>query len=209
MLVASMTSSVLNEELFIHPSSCLFYTAAPELVVYQEIMQTSKLYMKGLTVIRDPSALARIGPALCTFSKPLDSPAPRYCFRTDELVCFSRPRFGDRSLELNPIQIPFPEGVDHTRLLAKCFLEGSLFPWMKPFADHMVCKPSLMTNNKMPLTHSKILSLVQPLLNKNIQNRADIERVWLTEPKFLLNAYLTWIPPTFHSTVAEKWPLKE
>lgn len=36
----------VDEPVFIHPSSALF-TLLPEFVVYQEVMETSKLFMKG------------------------------------------------------------------------------------------------------------------------------------------------------------------
>lgn len=36
----------MDEPVFIHPTSALFKTL-PEFVVYQEIMETSKMYMKG------------------------------------------------------------------------------------------------------------------------------------------------------------------
>lgn len=36
----------MDEPVFIHPTSALFKTL-PEFVVYQEIMETTKMYMKG------------------------------------------------------------------------------------------------------------------------------------------------------------------
>lgn len=37
---------LMDEPVFIHPTSALFKTL-PEFVVYQEIMETTKMYMKG------------------------------------------------------------------------------------------------------------------------------------------------------------------
>lgn len=37
---------LMDEPVFIHPNSALF-KALPEFVVYQEIMETSKMYMRG------------------------------------------------------------------------------------------------------------------------------------------------------------------
>lgn len=36
----------MDDPVFIHPNSALFKTL-PEFVVYQEIMETSKMYMRG------------------------------------------------------------------------------------------------------------------------------------------------------------------
>lgn len=36
----------MDEPVFIHPTSALFKTL-PEFVVYQEVMETTKMYMKG------------------------------------------------------------------------------------------------------------------------------------------------------------------
>lgn len=42
----SLQTPLLDDPVFIHPSSVLF-KELPEFVVYQEIMETTKMYMKG------------------------------------------------------------------------------------------------------------------------------------------------------------------
>ncbi|TFL01831.1 P-loop containing nucleoside triphosphate hydrolase protein [Pterulicium gracile] len=85
----------VDEDVFIHPSSILFGHAAPEFVVYREIMRTSRPWMKGLTVI-NPAWLATIGKdTLCTFSKPTIN---------DKGVAMVIPRFGPEGWELPPIR---------------------------------------------------------------------------------------------------------
>jgi ATP-dependent RNA helicase DHX37/DHR1 len=46
-------------------------------VAYQEIFETSKLYMRGVTVI-DPAWLPTFCESQCNFSQPLPDPEPRY-----------------------------------------------------------------------------------------------------------------------------------
>lgn len=41
---------LLDEPVFIHPTSALFKTL-PEFVVYQEIMETTKMYMRGKSLL--------------------------------------------------------------------------------------------------------------------------------------------------------------
>lgn len=43
---AFLKTALLEDPVFIHPSSILF-RELPEFVVYQEIVETTKLYMKG------------------------------------------------------------------------------------------------------------------------------------------------------------------
>ncbi|KAG8862402.1 putative ATP-dependent RNA helicase DHR1 [Tulasnella sp. 330] len=64
----------IEEDVYIHPSSTLFQQAAPEWIVYQDVVRTSKVWLRGVTVI-NPAWLPTLGPSLCTFSKPLDLPA--------------------------------------------------------------------------------------------------------------------------------------
>lgn len=46
IFVASCQTALLEDPVFIHPSSVLF-KELPEFVVYQEIVETTKMYMKG------------------------------------------------------------------------------------------------------------------------------------------------------------------
>lgn len=46
-------TALLEDPVFIHPSSVLF-KELPEFVVYQEIVETTKLYMKGECCVLQP-----------------------------------------------------------------------------------------------------------------------------------------------------------
>lgn len=46
ILSFSLQTPLLDDPVFIHPSSVLF-KELPEFVVYQEIVETTKMYMKG------------------------------------------------------------------------------------------------------------------------------------------------------------------
>lgn len=61
---------------FIHPTSFLFKTR-PEWICYQELLSTTKCFMKGITAIQ-PTWLPQLAPALCHTSKPLENPPPKY-----------------------------------------------------------------------------------------------------------------------------------
>jgi hypothetical protein len=62
-------------------------TRVPDLVVYTEIAAGARMLMKGITKIK-PEWLATMAPALCTFGKPLEQPAPRYDPKNDAILCY-------------------------------------------------------------------------------------------------------------------------
>lgn len=66
----------MEEPVFMH-SSCVLRKVSPEWVVYQEIYETNKMYMRGITAI-EPEWLPKFAPTLCQLSEPLTDPPPRY-----------------------------------------------------------------------------------------------------------------------------------
>ncbi|GLB38537.1 putative helicase associated domain (HA2) Add an annotation [Lyophyllum shimeji] len=85
----------ISEDVFIHPSSVLANTSPPEYVVFNEVIRTSRVWLKGLTVI-NPAWLSTLGkPSLCTFSKPTKNMAG---------VMMTIPRFGPERWELPPVK---------------------------------------------------------------------------------------------------------
>ncbi|OCH91848.1 P-loop containing nucleoside triphosphate hydrolase protein [Obba rivulosa] len=60
----------ISEDVFIHPSSVLFAKPPPDFVVFLEVVRTSRVYVKGLTVV-NAVWLSNLGKSLCTYSKPV------------------------------------------------------------------------------------------------------------------------------------------
>jgi len=85
----------VDEDVFIHPSSMLYHTTPPDWVVFHEIIRTSQPWIKTVTVI-NPTWLPKLGPTLCSMSKPLKS-------GSDAVII---PRFGPGLWELPPIKQP-------------------------------------------------------------------------------------------------------
>ncbi|KIL67888.1 hypothetical protein M378DRAFT_985682 [Amanita muscaria Koide BX008] len=85
----------ITEDVFIHPSSLLIGIPPPEYIIYHEIVRTTRIWLKGLTVI-NPTWLSALGrPSLCTFSKPIKN-------EQGFMMCI--PRFGLDAWELPPIK---------------------------------------------------------------------------------------------------------
>lgn len=68
-------------------SSCVLRRTSPEWVVYQEVYETNKIYMRGITAI-EPEWLPKFAPTLCHLSEPLVDPPPRYFYHNCYFVMF-------------------------------------------------------------------------------------------------------------------------
>ncbi|KAJ6508792.1 P-loop containing nucleoside triphosphate hydrolase protein [Mycena sanguinolenta] len=86
----------ISEDVFIHPSSVLANTAPPEYVVFSEVIRTTRVWLKGVTMI-NPAWLSSLanGSSLCTFSKPNKN-------ASGELMVI--PRFGSEGWELPAVK---------------------------------------------------------------------------------------------------------
>ena len=116
-LVPYMPSSpTLPAALFLHPFSAAYDrdgAAAPEFVVFSEVVLSSRAYMRGVTVA-DAAWLhaAAAGTPLLRFEPPLASPPPFYQVNTaaglDRAVCYRAPLIGERMWRLTPVLMPLP-----------------------------------------------------------------------------------------------------
>lgn len=84
----------ISEDVYIHPSSVLATTSPPDFVVYHEVVRTSQIWLKGLTLI-NPAWLPALGKTLCTFSKPFKDKAGQMMVT---------PKFGPDGWELPPVK---------------------------------------------------------------------------------------------------------
>ncbi|KAH9841541.1 P-loop containing nucleoside triphosphate hydrolase protein [Rhodofomes roseus] len=84
----------IADDVYIHPSSVLYSNSPPDYVVFLEVVQTSRIWMKGLTVVNG-AWLSSLGKSLCTFSKPI---------KTKDGRTVVIPHFGPAGWELPPIE---------------------------------------------------------------------------------------------------------
>ncbi|KAK0187982.1 P-loop containing nucleoside triphosphate hydrolase protein [Armillaria mellea] len=85
----------IPEDVFIHPSSVLASKSPPEYVIFNEVVRTSRVWIKGVTVV-NPAWLASLGKgSLCTFSKPVKN-------NVGNMMVI--PRFGPEAWELPAVK---------------------------------------------------------------------------------------------------------
>lgn len=108
----------IEEDVFIYPGCVLFQQTPPEYVAFQEVVRGSKVWMRSkllmlpfsvyiklkeilaLTAV-NPAWLAQLGPALCSFSKPIPIPPTMKGLKPNEVLVI--PKYGP-GWELPPIR---------------------------------------------------------------------------------------------------------
>uniref|UniRef100_A0A8C9J2J2 Activating signal cointegrator 1 complex subunit 3 n=1 Tax=Panthera tigris altaica TaxID=74533 RepID=A0A8C9J2J2_PANTA len=133
---------LLDDPVFIHPSSVLF-RELPEFVVYQEIVETTKMYMKGVSAV-EVQWIPALLPSYCQFDKPLETPPPAYCPEKGRVQCHRASVFYRVGWPLPAVQGDFPEGIDCYKHFARFLLEGQVFPQLASHRGCLLSSPGTM-----------------------------------------------------------------
>ncbi|XP_054284834.1 probable ATP-dependent RNA helicase kurz [Macrosteles quadrilineatus] len=192
------------EEVVHMPSTSALYKAAPEWIVYQEIFQTDKMYFRGVTAI-EPEWLPVFAPTLCNLSSPLTEPPPRYNEDTGVVYCHFSGSFGKRGWPLPVTELEFPEGLDRYKWFAVFFLNGSVCPKLKKYSKNLLSTPQTMVKSWAGL-QPRTEILLKTLVAAQVDSKSSLLEKWEDEPKYLLNAYQSWLPESAHNEVAVLWP---
>ncbi|NXE72018.1 DHX37 helicase, partial [Cochlearius cochlearius] len=196
-------TALLDDPVFIHPSSILF-RQLPEFVVYQEIVETTKLYMKGVSAV-EPEWIPVLLPPYCHFGKPLENPSPSYCPETGRIRCHRPSVFYRVSWQLPAVEVDYPEGIDRYKYFARFLLEGKVIEQLSSYSRCLLSSPLIMLKTWSKL-QPRTESLLQALVAENCDNRDALLAAWKKNPKYLLAAYCQWIPEAMHDDLAKKWP---
>ena len=192
-----------DDPVYIHPTSSLF-TKLPEYVVYHEMTETSRLYMKTLFTV-DEGWLPVYAPHKCHLGKPLDEPCPKLDDESGDVQCYMTSTFGHHTWPLPPQLLPYPECPEKYRLFAKFFLDGAVCTDMAGFASQLVT-PSLVMLKTWSHLQQKTEGLLVCLMEKHVCSRNKLKAEWKKNPQFCLAPYLKWLPESVHATVREMWP---
>ncbi|KAL0100806.1 hypothetical protein PUN28_019294 [Cardiocondyla obscurior] len=193
----------MEEPVFMH-SSCVLRKTSPEWVVYQEIYETNKMYMRGVTAI-EAEWLPKFAPTLCHLSEPLIDPPPRYNQGTGKIICRVSGTFGKVGWTLPSMDIEHPLSVDGIKWFAYFFLEGQVCPKLKRFVPSLLTTPGSITKSWAKLI-PRIQAIVQTLQSQGVMSKEKLMEMWGLDKKFLLPAYQKWLPESAHAEVAKLWP---
>ncbi|XP_076125585.1 putative ATP-dependent RNA helicase DHX37 [Alosa pseudoharengus] len=194
---------LLDEPVFLHPSSTLSKTL-PEFVVYQEIMETTKMYMKGVCAV-EADWVPKLLPQYCHFSAPEESPGPWYCPDSGRVRCHCQSTFFRVNWKLPSIEMDYPEGLERYKLFAKFLLEGQVCSKLKKYSSCLLSSPSTMLKTWAKL-QPRTEALLQQLVSEKVDCREALLCAWKKKQKYLLSAFHQWIPESLHEEVAKIWP---
>jgi ATP-dependent RNA helicase DHX37/DHR1 len=85
----------IQEDVFIHPSSVIINTPPPDFLVFYEVVRSSRISLKGLTIINSSWLPTLAKDTLCSFSKPV---------RNNLGTLMTIPKFGPEGWELPAIK---------------------------------------------------------------------------------------------------------
>ncbi|XP_011844282.1 PREDICTED: probable ATP-dependent RNA helicase DHX37 [Mandrillus leucophaeus] len=194
---------LLDDPVFIHPSSVLF-KELPEFVVYQEIMETTKMYMKGVSSV-EVQWIPALLPSYCQFDKPLEEPAPTYCPERGRVLCHRASVFYRVGWPLPAIEVDFPEGIDRYKHFARFLLEGQVFRKLASYQSCLLSSPSTMLKTWARL-QPRTESLLRALVAEKADCREALLAAWKKNPKYLLAEYCEWLPQAMHPDIEKAWP---
>ncbi|XP_071448431.1 probable ATP-dependent RNA helicase kurz [Hetaerina americana] len=195
--------SEMEDPVFLHSSSVL-RKELPEWVVFQEVFESTKLYIRGLTAI-EPEWLPTFAPALCNLSAPLDDPLPRYDVESDRLLCHVSGTFGRAAWPLPVIEVDYPSGIDRYKWFAVFFLEGEVIPRLKYYKPSLLSVPNIMVKSWARM-QSRTEIILTALASRRIDSKSELKKAWEKDPTYLLPAYLKWLPESAHNEVSLLWP---
>ena len=146
-------SLILEDPIFIHPSSVLF-KELPKYVCFIEMTETSRMYMKNLCSIEDtwlPIYLAN----QCSFEKPLllnettsenveNKMEPRFDLKKGVVMCHRESTFGKVMWKINAVEVEFPQSIDLYKWFGRFFLEGHVIEYLKKYDPVLLASPSTL-----------------------------------------------------------------
>ncbi|KAK0057271.1 ATP-dependent RNA helicase DHX37 [Biomphalaria pfeifferi] len=203
-LKGSFQCMQLEDLVYIHPESVMFKNKDVEFVVYQSMIETSRLYMRGLCCI-EAHWFPELAPSYCVLSKPLEEPPPRYDQKTGKVFCHRSGSFGRCNWEFAPTEMEFPDSVESYRWFAKFLLDGDVFPALARFKSFLLLNASTMVKSWAKL-QPKTDTVLKALISKEAKTRDRLIGMWKTEPRFFQAEYLEWIPESLHGEVITLWP---
>lgn len=170
----------MEDPVFMHQGSVL-KTCLPEYVVYQEIYETNKMYMRGITVI-EPEWLAVYVPNGCQLGEPLSDPEPRYEPSNGKVYCTVSGTFGSQAWPLSNVEIEFPKNLNGYKWFAKFLLEGKIFKKLEKYKDVLLSPPAILLKTWAKL-QPRTEVFLKTLTAKEIMSKAELENAFKENPK--------------------------
>ncbi|XP_044261323.1 probable ATP-dependent RNA helicase kurz [Tribolium madens] len=191
----------MEDPVFLHSGSVL-RKSPPEFVIYHEIYETNKIYMRGVTAI-EPEWLPVYVPSLCNLSEPLGEPQPQY--KNGKVYCTVNGTFGSQGWSLPNVEIEHPRTINYYKWFGRFLLEGLVFAKLEKYKSVLLSQPAIMVKSWAKL-QPRTDAILKALLSKEAISKRRLEEIWKDTPKFLLEEYLRWVPQSAYGEVSMMWP---
>ncbi|GFY44176.1 probable ATP-dependent RNA helicase DHX37 [Trichonephila inaurata madagascariensis] len=196
---------IFEDPVFIHPASTMF-ERLPNYVTYNEIMRSTKLYMKGVVEI-EPEWLAAFSENLCCFSDPCEEPPPMYDSEKDKIYCHMGGTFGPWQWDLPIVKMEMPKDFLKYSWFCFFFLDGQVCPAIEKYKELYLSQPSTILKSwakMLPRTRY----MLQAVIAEEVDSRKKLQKAWKKDPKYLLREFWEWLPSDKHLEVELTWPPK-
>ncbi|OQR78157.1 putative ATP-dependent RNA helicase kurz-like [Tropilaelaps mercedesae] len=191
---------------YLHGDS-VSYKEQPPWLVYQEITEEhgDRMQLRMVCPI-EPSWLPVLAPQQCVLTEPLESPPPEYSERDDLFFVWVEGTYGPLAWQLDKTRVKAPaHWPERFNWFAKALLDGQVMMKLKNYQTMYVSQSALVVK-KYAAVSQRASDLVGALKKANVCCRADLLVRWKADPKFLLNAYLSWLPAEVHGKIKMSWP---
>lgn len=206
-LTGAYSCLLSTEPIFIHPTSIYFQNSKlPEYVVFQELIETNKLYMKGVTTI-DPEWLSKLCPQYCSFSEPMEEPSPFLDNMTGQVKCHAKAAYGRLSWPLGDAVILYPPGLNRYKWFACFMLQECITKFLPRQFSLLLSKPEIMTRswaNLQPRTQS----MLQALIEEEVDDQSKLLEAWRKNSAYLMEEFQQWLPESIREDLPPHWPPK-
>lgn len=194
--------ALLNQTVYLHPSSALHKTS-PEFLAYVDLQQTEKrAYLGGATAV-DAAWLADHASALTSPGPLLEDPPPRYVQTSGTVVAFTQPHFGHHRWKM-PLRASLMCAVDGgCGAFAAALLSGAVSPPFTELRDKLAAKPVLCARPEGK-TQRRVGELVHQLQHRQVASKADLIMQWRNDPAWLMAQLRDWMRRG-HEHVLERW----
>ncbi|GJQ81320.1 putative ATP-dependent helicase [Trypoxylus dichotomus] len=190
----------MEDPVFLHRGSVLKKTL-PQYVIYQEVYETNKMYIRGITAI-EPEWLPIYVPKLCNLGKPHADPEPWYEESSGKVKCIVSGSFGRQAWPLQNTEVEYPKSVEAYKWFTKFFLEGKVFSKLSKYNESLLQPASVVTKPWARL-QPRIVRILNRMTSMDCRSRKNVEDVWENDPQFLLEEYLLWVPESVHKALAQ------
>ncbi|OVA08766.1 Helicase [Macleaya cordata] len=197
-------ASMVKETVCLHRWSSVA-PSAPELLVYNELLQTKRPYMHGVTSIKS-DWLVRYASSQCTFSAPLTDPRPYYEPLTDQVLCWVSPTFGPHLWQLPLHSLPIKNDDLRVSVFAYALLEGHVLPCLRSVQKFLAAQPASILKPGAS-GQERVGNLLNRLKarSRTIDSRAMLKETWNRYPQELHSEILDWFQKKFHDQFEGLW----